>query len=63
VFRKKKDIEYMLFDPELAKSAQISMLGTLEDQLTAKDLEISRLKEKAGNGGISPEQHWPSLIL
>ena len=54
--QEKKDIEYMLFDPELAKSAQISMLGTLEDQLTAKDLEISRLKEKAGNGGISPEQ-------
>jgi chromosome segregation ATPase len=54
--QEKKDIEYMLFDPELAKSAQISMLGTLEDQLIAKDLEISRLKETAGNGGISPEQ-------
>jgi hypothetical protein len=42
----KKDIEYMLFDPEVAKPAQITMLNSLEDQVAAKDKQIAELESK-----------------
>lgn len=51
----KKEIEYMLFDPEVAKPAQIAMLGSLEDQIAAKDLKIAELEKAIGNAP-SPEQ-------
>lgn len=49
----KKDIEYMLFDPEVAKPAQITMLNSLEDQVAAKDKQIAELESKV-NG--TPDQ-------
>lgn len=52
--QEKKDIEYMLFDPEIAKGAQISMLNNLEDQLAEKDKVIQDLQ--AGASAASPEQ-------
>lgn len=42
----KKDIEYMLFDPAIAKSSQISMLNSLEDQITEKDKKIKEIESE-----------------
>jgi myosin heavy subunit len=47
--QEKKDIEYMLFDPEVAKPAQITMLNSLEDQVAAKDKQIADLEGKMKN--------------
>ncbi len=51
--QEKKDIEYMLFDPEVAKPAQITMLNSLEDQVAQKDVKIAELEGKV-NG--TPDQ-------
>ncbi len=50
----KKNIEYMLFDPEVAKPAQISMLGSLEDQIAQKDARISDLEQSLKSAGLQP---------
>ncbi len=54
----KKDIEYMLFDPEIAKSAQISMLNNLEDQIAEKDKAIKLLEAKQAE----KQQPSPELL-
>lgn len=50
----KKNIEYMLFDPEVAKPAQISMLGNLEDQINQKDARIAELEQALKSAGVQP---------
>ena len=50
----KKNIEYMLFDPEVAKPAQISMLGSLEDQIVQKDARISELEQSLKSARVQP---------
>lgn len=52
--QEKKDIEYMLFDPEVAKPAQISMLNNMEDQLTAKDARIAELENSLKTAKVQP---------
>ena len=52
--QEKKDIEYMLFDPEVAKPAQISMLTNLEDQVAAKDAKISELETALKSAKVQP---------
>ncbi len=49
--QEKKDIEYMLFDPEVAKPAQITMLNSLEDQVASKDKQIADLEGKMKSAG------------
>lgn len=54
--QEKKDIEYMLFDPEIAKKAQISMLNNMEDQIAEKDKKIIQLQALAETPKITPAQ-------
>lgn len=49
----KKEIEYMLFDPEIADKEQISKLMSLEEEVKRKDAEVSSLKAQLG-GMSSP---------
>lgn len=48
--QEKKDIEYMLFDPEVAQPAQIAKLGSLEDQIAEKDARIAELEAALKSG-------------
>lgn len=57
--QEKKDIEYMLFDPEVAKPAQITMLNSLEDQLAEKDAKIAELQARVGLPVESPAVETP----
>jgi hypothetical protein len=52
----KKDIEYMLFDPEVTKSAQIAKLGELEDQIQTKDKRIAELETALKSGNKSDDK-------
>ncbi|MEK7801491.1 MAG: hypothetical protein AAB276_03460 [Pseudomonadota bacterium] len=54
--QEKKDIEYMLFDPEIAKKSQISMLNNMEDQIAEKDKKIVQLQALAAIPKITPAQ-------
>ena len=42
--KEKKELEYMLFDPELASAAQVSFLNSLEDMLENANQEIENQK-------------------
>ncbi len=42
--KEKKELEYMLFDPELASAAQVSFLNSLEDMLEDANQEIENQK-------------------
>lgn len=46
--QQKKEIEYMLFDPSVASSAQIAMLGSLEDELNTTKDRIRELEKQYG---------------
>ena len=54
----KKEIEYMLFDPAIAKSSQISMLNSLEDQMAEKDAKLKAVEAElmAAKGNSSPDK-------
>lgn len=53
--KEKKEIEYMLFDPAIAKSSQIAMLNSLEEQIAEKDKKIKDME-----AGLSSTQEQSS---
>lgn len=57
----KKDIEYMLFDPEIATQEQISKLMTLETELNAAKAELSRKDTEVSERISSYEQQITAL--
>lgn len=57
----KKEIEYMLFDPEIATKEQISKLMTLEQELTTAKAELARKDTDAGGKLTEYEQKITSL--
>lgn len=57
----KKEIEYMLFDPEIATKEQISKLMTLEQELTTAKAELARKDTDAGGKLDEYQQKIASL--
>lgn len=57
----KKEIEYMLFDPEIATKEQISKLMTLEQELTTAKAELARKDTDAGGKLDEYQQKITSL--
>lgn len=57
----KKEIEYMLFDPEIATKEQISKLMTLEQELTTAKAELARKDTDSGGKLTEYEQKIASL--
>ncbi|MDY0030107.1 MAG: hypothetical protein RBR86_09225 [Pseudobdellovibrionaceae bacterium] len=58
----KKEIEAMLFDPNIADSAQIAKLNALEDQLKAKETLITDLQAQLTQAASKPSEEQEQQI-
>lgn len=47
--QEKKEIEYMLFDPELASGAQISLINSMEEELKQSEVQKKKLEAELAN--------------